>query len=463
MKCTIVTMLFVIIISSVFGTYVIPRTITVDTQTLSALRSSLLPANPYYDPYIADLSDSDVIVMPEEDDSLPLRDFPLEMSKMNEAVKYFLEDALFSEGLDVTRINNIVNILSYDIPPASTALNFFTDTSYEALDRALLLVYYTQNAAMLYDCLYYTSASLVPDSIKIKLRDILRGAIQLTEDTINSYSGLSRVDHSQWGVNLPRDYQYPGFSIIQYRFQMLAASGLAALLLRETVPEWVDEMNEHLDYVNNEYLHQPMPSTFPPSEQFQGMLALHTGNSGAFIESLGYQSSMHQRLSPFFTAYKRLSGGSVNYYNNQYYVTLINDLIAKGAPTGANWPYNDDYANEFVSPGPVIFYYNNTNSDAVREKCPWYYKSKPSWTYPYQYTSTSTSACPSNLLVRYLSDPFILPRLSSINSVPSFLSQGSQSNSEFTILREPIIGDITEAISEFTDVASMFITEAEIH
>lgn len=86
MKRLIVTMGFIIILSSAFCTFVIPRTITVTATKLDSLRSSLLPASPAYDPYIADLSDSDEMVIPEGGDSLPSRDAPLNVNKMNTAV-----------------------------------------------------------------------------------------------------------------------------------------------------------------------------------------------------------------------------------------------------------------------------------------------------------------------------------------------------------------------------------------
>lgn len=458
MKRLIVTMGFIIILSSAFCTFVIPRTITVTATKLDSLRSSLLPASPAYDPYIADLSDSDDMVIPEGTEILPTRAAPDSVDMMNQAVIRHLQIALFNDGLDEDRVQDIVDILVNDIPADTlNALGYFRLTNVDPLVRALHLIYYTQNAAMLYDCLYYAPSAYVPDSVKTKLRDILYGTIQLTMDAIDSYDTLPNVQQREWGLGIPTDHPYPGFSIIQYRFQMLAASGLAALLLRETVPEWVNEMNEHLDYVNYVYFQQAMPSTFPPNEQFQGMLALHAGKSGAFIESLEYQSSMHQKLSLFFTAYKRLSGGSVNYFNNQHYVTWINDLIAKGVPTQADWPYNDNWGKRWISPGPIIFFYNNTDNPEVRENCAWYYKSKPSWSYPYSYNTSGESSCPSNLLVKYLSDPSIMPRLSSISSVPSFVSQGSLSNSEFTILREPIAGDISTAINGVTEAASMYI------
>lgn len=76
MKRLITTMIFVVIMSSALGTYVIPRTITVDALTLNALRSSLLPASPAYDPYIADLSDSDDMVIPDGTEILPTRAAP---------------------------------------------------------------------------------------------------------------------------------------------------------------------------------------------------------------------------------------------------------------------------------------------------------------------------------------------------------------------------------------------------
>ena len=86
MKRLIVTMGFIIILSSAFCTFVIPRTITVTATKLDSLRSSLLPASPAYDPYIADLSDSDEMVIPEGTEILPTRAAPDSVDMMNTAV-----------------------------------------------------------------------------------------------------------------------------------------------------------------------------------------------------------------------------------------------------------------------------------------------------------------------------------------------------------------------------------------
>ena len=86
MKRLIVTMGFIIILSSAFCTFVIPRTITVTATKLDSLRSSLLPASPSYDPYIADLSDSDEMVIPEGTEILPTRAAPDSVDMMNTAV-----------------------------------------------------------------------------------------------------------------------------------------------------------------------------------------------------------------------------------------------------------------------------------------------------------------------------------------------------------------------------------------
>ena len=115
MKCIITTMLFIAIVSSVLGTFIIPRTITVDASTLNALRSSMLPASPSYDPYIANLSDSDETVMPEESESLPTRAAPPYVDQMNWAVKSHLEVALFDDDFDYNKIMYIKNIILNDI------------------------------------------------------------------------------------------------------------------------------------------------------------------------------------------------------------------------------------------------------------------------------------------------------------------------------------------------------------
>jgi hypothetical protein len=402
------------VVSPIFGTFIINRTITIDAVTLAAMRSSSVPASHLFDPYIDNLSDTNSVLFHDDATTDLTRDVPETITKMNEAVNDYLYNALFTDPSDSLSIWNIVDYLS-DYVPSDTvaALGYFInagitdpDSLVAADRRALDLTYYTINAAMLYDCLYYAPSGNVPDSVKSKLRDILLACIHLTRDTIDSYDSLSQVQQTQWGINIPKTHHYPGFSIIQYRLQMFGAMGLAALLLRETVPSLYDEMSSHLDYINNILLDEPIPDAFPIDKQYQGMLAFHTTNSGAYFESLGYQGQLLQMLCPFFTAYKRLTSGAVNYYNNQYIVSWINDLTRKVTPTEADWPYNDDWGRKSINPSAVFFYYNNSNNQDVRSKCSWYVKSKPTLSFPTGYASYG-HACRSYILVKYLSDPFL--------------------------------------------------------
>ncbi|MDP2173430.1 MAG: NosD domain-containing protein, partial [Candidatus Cloacimonadaceae bacterium] len=440
--------------SSIFAVYVINRTITINAATLAAMRSSASPASTFFDPYIDNLSESNSILIQDDANLSMTRAVPDTISKMNDAVNLplRLNEAMFEESNNLNYINNILSDLSYVPSDTVSALYYFRNTSEPADARALHLTYYTINAAMLYDCLYYVPTSIVPDSAKLKLRDILLASIHLTVETIDSYNDLSSIQNKRWEENLPVSYAYPAFSIIQYRLQMFGAMGLAALLLRESEPSLVNEMNGHLDYINNVLLNEPIPYTFPADKQYQGMLAFHTTNSGAYFESLGYQGQLLQMLCPFFTAYRRLSNGNVNYYNNQYIVSWINDLTRKVTPTEADWPYNDDWGRKSVNPSPVFFYYNNSNNQEVRNKCAWYVKSKPTSSY-----ASYGDACRSYILAKYLSDPSVSPGISSLDYIPEFIRQGSSSNSEYSILRKPISGDFTTTLSEFKNAASMCI------
>lgn len=95
------------------------------------------------------------------------------------------------------------------------------------------MTYYTINAAMLYDCLYHLPSNEFQnhdlDAIKSQLKEILSRSITLTVDTIASYETLS-TNQKYWGEGIPEDYEYPALPIVQYRFQVLGATGLAALL-----------------------------------------------------------------------------------------------------------------------------------------------------------------------------------------------------------------------------------------
>lgn len=446
--------------SSIYGEYVISRTITVNDSTLAAMRSSILPGSPSHDPLIDNLSEANSIVI-HDDATTMSRSVPDEVNYMNYAVNNNLNGALFSDLVDESSIRSILTFYLPQVPLADTvaALAYFRRPGEDAAGRGLHLTYYTINAAMLYDCLYYVPTNIVADTTLItvtlnNLKNILLASIHLTMETIQSYETESDVAHREWGY-IPDDRLYPGLSIIQYRMQMFGAMGLAALLLRETSPELADEMNAHLDYINNVLLNQPIPETFPTDRQYPGMLAFHTTNSGAYFESMDYLGQVIQMISPFFTAYKRLSGGSINYFNNQYIVSWINDLTRKVVPTESDWSYNDDWGGSSsgpkTNPGSVFFYYNNTGNQDVRSKCSWYVKCKPASPVYASYGY----ACNSGIFVKYLSNPF-LDGMNSVDYIPSFISQGS-SNNEYTILRNPIDGDLTTILTEFKNAASMYI------
>lgn len=175
------TVLFMLgIMSSIFGTFIINRTITIDAVTLAAMRGASLPASHLYDPYIDNLSDANTILMHDDATTDLTRVVPETITKMNDAVNYHLNSTIFDDAADESEISVIVNnFLSYVPSDTVAALAYFRNTSEAADARALHLTYYTINTAMLYDCFFFAPTSCVPNTVKTKLQNILLASMTL--------------------------------------------------------------------------------------------------------------------------------------------------------------------------------------------------------------------------------------------------------------------------------------------
>lgn len=199
MKRFIATLIILGIMSSVFGVFLIERTITIDAPTLAAIRTSP-------DPIINTLSDPNNIVNQDNDNLRAARPTPPAINILNAAVLTSgqLYDALFTETDNDDYIKDILDELLRISDPDSTnaAFAYFLDQSVGAKGRALDLTYYTINAAMLYDCLYHLPSNEFQnhdlDAIKSQLKEILSRSIELTVDTIASYETLS-TNQKYWG------------------------------------------------------------------------------------------------------------------------------------------------------------------------------------------------------------------------------------------------------------------------
>lgn len=62
--------------SSIFGTFIINRTITIDAVTLATMRGSSLPASHLFDPYIDNLSDANSVLFHDAVTTDLTRDVP---------------------------------------------------------------------------------------------------------------------------------------------------------------------------------------------------------------------------------------------------------------------------------------------------------------------------------------------------------------------------------------------------
>ncbi|MCB5270755.1 MAG: heparinase II/III family protein [Candidatus Cloacimonetes bacterium] len=361
-----------------------------------------------------------------------------------------MKNAIFgsSQLTNLETINLKIASITDDLSLLSAS---FTDTLVECTDRALKLGYLAINASMLYDCLYHYYQNMdtsnpyyAPyDGNLDKLKNVMLMCIDLMMSTETYYesifdipsSSYLKYKHGYWASNFPKSPHpvYPGFSLIQYRLSMYGALGLTSLLLSATDSSIEDEMLDIVSYVDSMLVTSEIPLTFSDEYKKAGMLAFHTSNSGAYFESLGYLGFLMEHLSPYFVARKRLSVSSVNYFDNPYIVSWISDLTQKVSPTGEDWVYNDSkYLRKINACVAYAFYQNTTDSQNINNKCSWYIRTKRDWL-----TTTPLLLqgwMDSYFYVLYFSDPYKFPKMLNCNDIPNVISEGSWSNSEFSVL-----------------------------
>jgi len=436
----------ILIISAISYAFVINQTITIDATTLSEMRN---PTN-IHNTYLNNIPEN----LEYLNEEVSTRSIPYDFTIIHSEVKK-INEILFNESIDEDRLTTINTRLN-SLTPNTNFINYLQDPTQSEYQRTLDLTYYLINVSMLYDCLYYANTAYISQANKDKLKNILIDCIRFADEAIDSYSSSQINRLRNWGY-FPDDqnYNYPVASIIQYRMQLYGAMGLASLLLRATDSSLYNEMNAYINEIDNIFLNNPLPSPFPTDKQYQGMLSFHTTISGANFESLIYQSQEMLMMCPFFTAYKRLSNGAVNYYNNPNIVSWANDLSQKLLPTKEHWLYNDEYATNTLNKyaGIAFFFYNNTNNVDVRNKCSWYIKLKGQYT-PFE---NQGNILWSDILVKYLSNPYVSQVIGDISTTPEFVSQGSTSNQEFSILRKKISSNANTAISEYTNNPALYV------
>lgn len=434
--------------SFLFAQTLIDRTITINTQGLVDMRSSITdPSSEFYDQFLVQYRASGTQPEFQEMDRaayIPSPDYSHILS-----ATYHLKNALF--GIDqLSAINNInTNLYLLSNNYLTILEDSFTDITVEGTSRALHLSYLAIDTSMLYDCLYYYYSEMDNTNIYHQNLDKLKSIMIMCKDIMLeteayystifnnpvSYPFYNQYKHGYWAQDFPSSHQpyYPGFSLIQYRLGMYGALGLTALLLSVTDPSLHDEMASIVTYIDNRLVSVTVPDTFLPEHQKEGMLDFHTSKSGAYFESMGYMGFLIQQLAPYFVARTRLSNGSVNYFNNPEIVSWTSDMTQKMSPTGEDWAYNDSKHLPYINPCiAYAFYQNTSNIQGFASKCSWYIRTKRDLNCT-SFVNLGAALPYSDFFVLYFSNPYRQPKILDYTEVPSSVGLGTWSNSEFSV------------------------------
>ncbi|MCB5260786.1 MAG: heparinase II/III-family protein, partial [Candidatus Cloacimonetes bacterium] len=459
MKKLILFALCIMLGSLLFAQTTVFRTVTIDSLTLADMRNSVSnSSSEYYDEFLYQnrTSSTQQEYEPEFPDSPSSSSSPYDPGPDYLRIKhsaYLLKNAIFgsSQLTNLETINLNIASITDDLSLLSAS---FTDTLVECTDRALKLGYLAINASMLYDCLYHYYQNMdtsdpyyAPyDENLGKLKNVMLMCTDLMMSSEAYYrlifenpgsfpNSYNKYQHGYWAHNFPSSAQpeHPGFSLIQYRLSMYGALGLTSLLLSVTDSSIEDEMLDIVSYVDSMLVTAEIPLTFSDEYKKAGMLAFHTSNSGAYFESMCYMNFLMQHLSPYFVARKRLSNNNVNYFDNPYIVSWITDMTQKVSPTGEDWAYNDSKYLEAITPCIAYAFYQNTSeSQNISSKCSWYIRTKKDWGFGSLIENGHIES--SKFYVLYFSDPYKFPKMLNSNDIPNVISEGSWSNSEFSVL-----------------------------
>ena len=243
------------------------------------------------------------------------------------------------------------------------------------------------------------------------------------------------------GVHLP---EINGVS----RFHLICGLGYASILT---------EQDTFLNtFVKNEFKSAaPLPAETP----FFGFNDYFTTNSGMFIGGLTYQNRFFYLSNLFLTALKRTKGinlyNSTNDWNCDMIPRMVRYMLRRIDPElhhitfGDDWRYNGIKSNGANDPsmnhsiqierGLLSFYYQNTDDPESQENIRWYVSAlKNSAGYwpreVYEHDFVSSFETVMNYQANTHGGPV---SVTTGGFFPSYISQGTYSNSESTILRSP--------------------------
>lgn len=469
--------LLILITSICNAEVVINKTVTVDARTLDDIRDSLNPASTNYDTILCKSTSGSYIYVDVDYDTYLLLSPPEGYITINNVANKLNSIIFENSDMEFTNAINLIN----GIYSVQDIMDYFTGNGYiqadEAATRGLRLANLCINVSYLYDCFFFKQYDVdgypntnVISAINI-LRQIMLESISFLEEAENFYEEIhlglhpsfKQYQHGVWAKDFRSNNEppHPGLNLHQYRLSMYGAAGLAALLIAETSAfdnndddyayyAHLDDQALHadmiamMDYIDTQLESTVMPSVFPDQLKKEGMLAFHTSNSGGYNESIGYASHLLKYITPYFVAKNRVSAGTQNYFNNPYIISWIKDIVRKIVPAGGNtnrgynWNYNDSSHNSGYYPSVLLFYYHAGNHlQAEKNDAAWQINCAKNNSGNYKYIENGITILESLFIMRYSSMPSISPKISDNMILPSFISDGAWSNSEFTILRAP--------------------------
>jgi len=246
------------------------------------------------------------------------------------------------------------------------------------------------------------------------------------------------------GVSLPQ----LSISNSNSRFHLICGMGYASLLTGQ------DDMLD--SFVRNEF---KSDGFLPVDTPFHGFNDYLTTNSGAFVAGITYQNRLLYLSNLFFTALNRFRGINLYNNNNQWNCDMLPRMVRYTLKRidpelhhitfGDDWRYNgvnsagadnEDMDHSIqIERGLLSFYYQNTDDPWTQNDIRWYVNElkNKSGNWPremWENDLVSSFEVVMNYQANSMGGP--VP-VTNEGTFPSFLQNGTYSNAESTLMRNP--------------------------
>jgi len=283
--------------------------------------------------------------------------------------------------------------------------------------RGLDFGYILDNVAFMVDMLWeYTghglgSQEVYHDSLCYPLRELAEYANWLVIETRpNGYNPDSSYTWN--GIEIS---DHPRLWISNYRIRFAAILGYAGCVLDDST--YINTALEDLLEFNE-------PGQLPDN----GYYDLYVTNSGVYGEGMNYTNYSCQAFPMFFNSYKRMGLG--NLYEHDGIKDVFENSLNLIVPDFNMVSIDDSYFSRSSSPyffKEIIHYYYQSNTE--NEEIEWFVSN--------YYNAFSTYPKPAKVYTAVLS--FNPDRNIGTGTLPTNLANGTYSNEEITLLRNPII------------------------